>query len=115
MTASPSAFLAFVAHHSASFTPQEQAALLSFAGGIDPSSGAEALTAQLSRFLLDQSAIDARFQADFARQIIGQQQQRGIGGQPIKLSPEAFKSNLRNVVLHPQPASRKDEPSTPKG
>jgi hypothetical protein len=115
MTASPSAFLAFVTHHSASFTPQEQGALLSLAEGVDPSAGAEALTAQLSRFLLAQPSIDAHFHADCTRQIIGQQQQRGIGGQPIKLSPEAFKSNLRNVVLHPQPQSRKDEPSTPKG
>jgi hypothetical protein len=115
MTASPSAFVAFVAHHSASFTPLEQAALRSFAEQIDPSSGAEALTAQLSRFLLDQPAIDAHFHASFNGQGNGQQQQRGIGGQPIKLSPEAFKSNLRNVVLHPQPPSRKDEPTTPKG
>jgi hypothetical protein len=115
MTASPSAFLAFVTHHSASFTPQEQAALRSFAEEIDPSGGAEALTAQLSRFLLAQPAIDAHFHVHFTRQLIGQQQQRGIGGQPIKLSPEAFKSNLRNVVLNPQPQSRKDEPSTPKG
>jgi hypothetical protein len=114
MTASPSAFLAFVTHHSASFTPQEQAALLCFAEEIDPSGGAEALTAQLSRFLLAQPAIDARFHAYFNGQGNGQPQ-RGIGGQPIKLSPEAFKSNLRNVVLHPQPPSRKDEPSTPKG
>ena len=114
MTASPSAFLAFVTHHSASFTPQEQAALLSFAEEIDPSGGAEALTAQLSRFLLAQPAIDAHFHASFNGQGNGQPQ-RGIGGQPIKLSPEAFKSNLRNVVLHPQPQSRTDEPSTPKG
>jgi hypothetical protein len=118
MTASPSAFLAFVTHHSASFAPQEQAALLSFAEEIVPSAGAEALTAQLSRFLLAQPAIDAHFHAHFNGQSDsqgnGQQQQRGIGGQPIKLSPEAFKSNLRNVVLHPQP-SRKDEPTTPKG
>ena len=118
MTASPSAFLAFVTHHSASFTPHEQAALLCFAEEIDPSGGAEALTAQLSRFLLDQPAIDAHFHAHFNGQSDSQgngQPQRGIGGQPIKLSPEAFKSNLRNVVLHPQPPSRKDEPSTPKG
>ena len=114
MTASPSAFLAFVTHHSASFTPQEQAALLAFAEGIDPSSGAEALTAQLSRFLLDQPAIDDRFHASFNGQGNGQPQ-RGIGGQPIKPTPAAFKSNLRNVVLHPQPPSRNDEPSTPKG
>ena len=114
MTASPSAFLAFVAHHSASFTPQEQAALRSFAEEIDPSGGAEALTAQLSRFLLAQPAIDARFHASFNGQGNGQQQ-RGIGGQPIKPTPAAFKSNLRNVVLHPQPQSRTDEPSTPKG
>lgn len=122
MTASPSAFLAFVAHHSASFTPQEQAALLCFAEKIDPSGGAEALTAQLSRFLLAQPAIDARFHASFNGQGNGQsdsqgngQPQRGIGGQPIKPTPAAFKSNLRNVVLHPQPQSRTDEPSTPKG
>ena len=114
MTASPSAFLAFVTHHSASFTPQEQAALLCFAEEIDPSRDAEALTSQLSRFLLAQPAIDAHFHAYFNGQGNGQQQ-RGIGGQPIKLSPEAFKSTLRNVVLHPQPPSRKDEPSTPKG
>ncbi len=114
MTASPSAFLAFVTHHSASFTPQEQAALLCFAEEIDPSRDAEALTGQLSRFLLAQPAIDARFHADCTRQIIGQQQQRGIGGQPIKLSPEAFKSNLRNVVLHPQQPAEKDEAPTPK-
>jgi hypothetical protein len=115
MTASPSAFLAFVNHHSASFTPQEQAALLSLAEGVDPSAGAEALTSQLSRFLLDQPAIDARFHADFTRQIIGQRLQRGIGGQPIKLIPEAFKSNLRNVMLHPQQPAEKDEAPTPKG
>ncbi len=115
MTASPSAFLAFVTHHSASFTPQEQAALLCFAEEIDPSRDAEALTSQLSRFLLAQPAIDAHFHASFNGQGNGQQKQRGIGGQPIKLSPAAFKSNLRNVVLHPQPQSRTDEPSTPKG
>ena len=114
MTASPSAFLAFVTHHSASFTRQEQAALLCFAEEIDPSGGAEALTAELSRFLLAEPAIDAHFHASFNGQGNGQPQ-RGIGGQPIKLSPEAFKSNLRNVVLHPQQPAQKDEPSTPKG
>ncbi|MFN9659817.1 MAG: hypothetical protein ACK6BC_05495 [Cyanobacteriota bacterium] len=114
MTACPSAFLAFVAQHSASFTPHEQAALLSCAERIDSSGGVEALTSQLSRFLLDQPAIDDHFHAHFNGQGNGQPQ-RGIGGQPIKLSSEAFKSNLRNVVLHPQQQSRKDEPSTPKG
>ena len=80
MTASPSAFLAFVAHHSASITPHEQAALFCFAEGIDPSGDAEALTSQLSRFLLDQPAIDAHFHASFNGQGNGQPQ-RGIGGQ----------------------------------
>lgn len=123
MTASPSAFLAFVTHQSGSFTPLEQAALLSFAEGIDPSAGAEALTSQLSRFLLDQPAIDAGFHAHFNghsdgqndSQSNGQGLQRGIAAKPIKLSPEAFKSNLRNVMLHPQQPAQKDEAPTPKG
>jgi hypothetical protein len=106
MTASPSAFLEFVRHHGSSLSPDEQAALLAFVDGLDPSISTDSLTSQLSRFLLDHEPIDARFsEKDSAR---------GIGGQPIKLTPAAFKTNLRNIVLQAQPTHQKDGGTPPK-
>jgi hypothetical protein len=106
MTASPSAFLEFLRHHGSALSPDEQAALLAFADGLDSAISSDALTSKLSRFLLDHEPIDARFS--------GKDNARGIGGQPIKLAPAAFKTNLRNIVLQAQPTHQKDGGTTPK-
>jgi hypothetical protein len=99
MTVNPSAFLELVHENVADLTPAEQNALLSFAEGLDPSISIGALTSKLSRFLLDHESIDIRFDTHPLLR---------IAGQPIKLTPAAFITTLRNLVLTSQLKIQKD-------
>ena len=113
MTASPSAFLEFVGHNSSTFSPEEQAALLAFADAIDPTSTIDALTSRLSAFLLAHPSIDERF-TSLPHGGHAALSHRGIGGQPLNLTPKAFQTNLRNLVLTTQQPAQKDGGTTPK-
>jgi hypothetical protein len=106
MPVSPAAFLAFLEHNAAALSAVEHAALLAFAADLDPALSADALTARLSRFLLEHESLDRRLEG---------QQLRGIAGQPIKLTtPAALQTNIRNIVLQAQSTQQKDGGTTPK-
>jgi hypothetical protein len=109
MPVSPAAFLAFLDHNATALSADEHSALLGFAADLDPSLSAEALTARLSRFLLEHESIDLRLEG---YQLEGHQLR--IAGQPIKPTPAAFKTNLRNIVLQAQSTQPKDGGTTPK-
>ena len=110
MPVSPAAFLAFLDHNASALSADELAALLAFAADLDPALSTDALTARLSRFLLEHEAIDLRLEG---HQLEGHQL-RGIAGQPIKLTPAPFKTNLRNIVLQAQSTQQNDGGTTPK-
>jgi hypothetical protein len=96
MPVSPAAFLAFLDHNATALSADEHSALLGFAADLDPALSAEALT---------------------ARRLEGYQLeglQLRIAGQPIKPTPAAFKTNLRNLVLQAQSTQPKDGSTTPK-
>ena len=79
--------------------------MINFAEELDPALTPEKLISRLSRFLLDHPDLDRRLEDHPAER---------IAGQSIKLTPEAFKTNVRNLVLQPQPHPPKDGGSTPK-
>jgi hypothetical protein len=105
MTASPDALLAFLRDQAGSLTPAERSALLSFAEELDPALTPEKLISRLSRFLLDHPDLDRRLEDHPAER---------IAGQTIKLMPEAFITNVRNLVLQHQPRPPKNGRSTSK-
>ena len=105
MTARPADLLAFLSDQAASLTPEERADIANFAEQLDPDVSLDKLTARLSRFLLDHPDLDRRLAEHPAER---------IAGQPIKLTPEVFKTNLRNLVLQSQQSPAKDGGSTPK-
>jgi hypothetical protein len=109
MPVSPAAFLAFLDHNATALSADEHSALLGFAADLDPALSAEALTARLNRFLLEHESIDLRLEG---YQLEGLQLR--IAGQPIKPTPAAFKTNLRNLVLQAQSTQPKDGSTTPK-
>lgn len=105
MPADPAAFLAFLRDQSLSLTPDERSALLSLADEQEPFLSQEKLISRLSRFLLDHQDLDRR---------LADQQGERIAGAPIKLKPEQFKTNLRNIVLQPQQSPKKNGGSSPE-
>jgi hypothetical protein len=114
MPVSPAAFLAFLDHNATALSADEHSALLGFAADLDPALSAEALTARLSRFLLEHEAMDRRLEDHQLEDHQLEGHQLRIAGQPIKPTPAAFKTNLRNIVLKAQSSQQKDGGTTPK-